>query len=493
VSVRGELAPLLRLRWAQLFVLAALLVVVGTAAMELKFSVLDLDVWWHLKSGDWIVQHAAFPHTGILSRTAADRPWAAYSWGYEVLLSRFYAWFGLLGVGIYGTALTVLVALAVYWMVRSLCGRFWPACLLASVASYAFLFTMMPRPVFFSIMLCCATLTLILQAQGNDHVQTLYWLPLFFLFWVNLHIQFIYGLAIVAVFVAATIGVHLAEHLGVNPELFATPKFRAGTLLGVFGACFLATLIGPYSYHVYGVILGYSRSQLIYSIVQELQPLSFRASNNYVELLLGGAAFVALGWQKKLDLFKLLLLVMANMVAFRTMRDSWFLCVIAAACIADTLGADAEPEPRESPLELGGVLVSVLVILLLFASTTDFTLPGIDRAISGRFPVMASNFVHQNRLPGPIYNTFDWGGFLTWYMPEYPVSIDGRTDLYGDALTKLLVDTQTGAGPYTGNPYLGEARLVLLHRQDGLASALRVDPHYRKVYEDQLTVLFVRE
>jgi hypothetical protein len=33
----------------------------------------------------------------------------------------------------------------------------------------------------------------------------------------------------------------------------------------------------------------------------------------------------------------------------------------------------------------------------------------------------------------------------------------------------------------------------LLHRQDGLASALRVDPHYRKVYEDQLTVLFVRE
>ena len=90
-----EFAPLLCLRWLQLLVLAGLLAVVGVVAFELKFSVVDLDVWWHLKVGDWIVQHAAFPHTGILSRTAANRPWIAYSWGYEVLLSRAYAWFGL--------------------------------------------------------------------------------------------------------------------------------------------------------------------------------------------------------------------------------------------------------------------------------------------------------------------------------------------------------------------------------------------------------------
>jgi hypothetical protein len=461
--------------------------------MQLKFSVLDLDVWWHLKTGDWIVQHAAFPHTGILSRTAANRPWAAYSWGYEVLLSRFYAWFGLLGVGIYGTVLTVLVALAVYGMVRSLWGRFWPACWLATIACYAFLFTMMPRPVFFSIIFTCATLTLILRAQRSAHLRALYWLPLLFLFWVNFHIQFIYGLAIVGVFVAANVAVPVAERIGVKAGFLETPKFSAGASIGVLGACFLATLIGPYSYHIYGVILEYSRSQLIYSIIQELQPLSFRASNNYVELLLAGAAFVAVGWQKKVDLFKLLLLVMASVVAFRTMRDSWLLCVAAAACIADALGAGATAETQEGPLELAGVLACVAVVLSLFGSATDFTMRGLDRAISGRFPVMAVNFVHQNRLPGPIYNTFDWGGFLTWYLPEYPVAVDGRTDLYGDALNQLLFDTQTGAGPYKDNPYLSEARLVLLHRQDGLAAALRVDPRYRKVYEDKLTTLFVRE
>ena len=56
-------------------------------SLALKLTVRDLDNWWHLKVGDWILQNHAFPHTGIFSATAANRPWAAYSWGYEILLS----------------------------------------------------------------------------------------------------------------------------------------------------------------------------------------------------------------------------------------------------------------------------------------------------------------------------------------------------------------------------------------------------------------------
>ncbi len=115
-----ELRPLLRLRWLQLLTLAGLLVMVGVMAFNLKFSVIDLDIWWHLKVGDWIIQHAAFPHHGLFTWTAADRPWVAYSWGYEVLISRAYAWFGLVGIGLYGTLLTLGVAYSVYWMARRL-------------------------------------------------------------------------------------------------------------------------------------------------------------------------------------------------------------------------------------------------------------------------------------------------------------------------------------------------------------------------------------
>src|SRR5208337_3252026 len=85
------LLVLLRIRFLQLCALVALLTGVGVIAFQSKYCVLDADIGWHLKVGDWIIDHLAVPHTGILSRTAANRPWVAYSWGYELMLSRAYA------------------------------------------------------------------------------------------------------------------------------------------------------------------------------------------------------------------------------------------------------------------------------------------------------------------------------------------------------------------------------------------------------------------
>ena len=487
-----EIVLLSRLRLLRMITLTALLVFVGAVAFQLKFSVIDLDIWWHLKVGDWIVRHAAFPHNGILSRSAANRPWAAYSWGYEVLLSRFYTAFGILGIGIYGTLLTLMVAFSVYWMARRLSGSFWMAAGLASLGCFGFLYLMMPRPVFFSIALFSVTLALILESRRSGEVRGLYWLPLIFLLWANLHIQFIYGLGVVGLFVACNVGQRVAARFGVAPAYLRELTLPSGRVFAIFGACVLVTLIGPYSYHLYEVIVAYSQSQIIYSNIKELQPLSFRTYENYVELLLAGTAFFAVAWQKKIDIFKALLLVMACVIAFRTMRDSWFLCVAAVACIAD---AGVEQEQRESDggFALAGVFAGVTIMLLLLAPGMGFSARGLDRAISSMFPVDAVNFVRQKQLPGPLYNNFDWGGFLTWYLPDYPVVIDGRTDLYGEELDNLLLATQNGDSSYRENPYLNEAGLVLLRRRDGLVSALELDPRFRKVYEDQLATVFVRQ
>jgi hypothetical protein len=73
-------------RSLRVLALALLLTIVAAPSFLPKFSVVDSDIWWHLKVGDWIIEHSAFLHTGILSRTAADSPWMAYSWIYKVLL-----------------------------------------------------------------------------------------------------------------------------------------------------------------------------------------------------------------------------------------------------------------------------------------------------------------------------------------------------------------------------------------------------------------------
>ncbi len=492
MSTAQELRGLLRLRGLQWFALAMFLAAVAWRSFQLKFSVLDLDIWWHLKVGDWIVQHLAVPHTGILSRTAADRPWVAYSWGYEVMLSRAYTWFGLLGVGVFGTLLTIAIAFAVYWMARRLSGQFWISCLLAAVTCSAFLFDMMPRPGFLSMVLFTVTLTLILNAQRSGQVRTLYWLPPIFLCWANLHIQFIYGLFLLGLLLGVNLIERAAARLEIETTFLAPPTLPSWALTAVFGACLMATLIGPNSYHVYGVIADYSRAKVPYSMIVELQALSFRAYSNYVELLMAGAAFYMVGWRNRIDLFKLALLVIASVVAFRTMRDAWFLCIPAAACLADAPVEDSARETQETPFELAGVFAMAALAMLLFAREADFTTRGLDRAITGTFPVKAVNFLRRNPQPGPLYNTFDWGGFLMWYMPQYPVAIDGRNDLYGDEMDERFYRTQSGDLSYKTDPSLNQADVILLRKTDGLVYSLNLDPNFERVYEDELATVFVR-
>jgi len=492
MSVAQELRGLLQRRPLQMLVLAGLLTAVAGRALLLKFSVLDLDVWWHLKVGDWIVEHRAFPHTGILSRTARDRPWAAYSWIYEVLLSRAYAWFGLVGVGVFGTLLTLAVAYAVYWMIRRLSGKFWVACILGTVTCSAFLFNLMPRPVFLSMILFAVTLTLVLESQRAGRAEILYWLPLVFLVWANCHIQFVYGIFAVGLFTGVHLLQQLRTHFGAVPDFALPSRLPALKLLLIFAACVLATCLGPYSYHLYAVIFAYAGSKFPYTFIREFQALNFRAYSHYVELLLAGAAFFALGRQKRVDLFKLALLAVASVVAFRTMRDSWFLCIAAAACIADSWGEGLVHESSETLPEKAAVAAVVALLLFLFARNSSFDTLGLDAAMSSVFPVKAVNFLRQNPQPGPLYNTFDWGGFLTWYMPEYPVAIDGRTDLYGDELDMRFFDSERGDDSYISDPYLNESGVVLLQKQKPLAAVLSADQRFQMIYEDRLAVVFVR-
>lgn len=492
MSALDEFRGLLRLRALQLSTLGVLLALVGWHSFKVKYSVLDLDIWWHLRVGQWIVEHRAFPHTGILSRTAADRPWAAYSWGYELLLSRAYDWFGLVGAGVFGTLLTIAVAYAVYWMVRRLSGNFWVGCLLGAVTCSAFLFNLMPRPVFFSMILYAVTVTLLLGAQRTGRIQLLYWLPLVFLLGANLHIQFIYGLFVVSLFVAANLAQQAAEQLGLELDFLRPTSLPAKALVAVFIVCLLATCCGPYTYNLYFVIAGYVTAKFPYTFIREFQAITFRAGSHFIELLLTGAAFFALGREKKLNLFKLVLLVAAAIVGYRTMRDTWFICLAAAACIADSLAAE-EPERGESAVEKTGLAVALALALLLFANNSGFNMKGLDSAVSSFFPVNAINFLRANPQPGPLYNTFDWGGFLTWYMPDYPVAIDGRTDLYGDEIDTRFFKTQNGDASYVEDPYLNECHLILLSTKVPLASVLMQDSRFHLIYQDALTVVFVRQ
>jgi hypothetical protein len=482
----------LRNRWVQLSALALFLAGIGVYSLVTKYAVTDPDNWWHLKVGDWILHYSALPHSGILSRTALTHPWVAYSWGYEVLLSLFYSWFGLLGTGILATLLTVGVGAAIYGMLRRLSGRFWLSAILAAITCASFLFNGAPRPVFFSMILFCVILTLLFEAQRTARVQLLYWLPLIFLVWTNLHIQFIYGLFAVFLFVGVHLALQLLTALNIHLDFLLPSKLPAAPLIAIAVLSGLATVLGPNTYHPYVVVLAYTKAKFAYKVISELQPLPFRLWSNFLELFLAAAGFYAVGWQKKIDAFKLALLAVGSVVAFRTMRDAWFVIFPAVACIADLPSPETSSRRTEPWRDLAIVGVATVLLLFLAAPFAKFSTRELDRAVSDNFPVDAVNFLRRSSFSGPLYNNLNWGGFLMWYLPELPVAIDGRNDLYGDQLDELFYNSESAGPSYETDPYLQNAGLVILESRIPLSKILTIDPRFRLVYRDQIATVYAR-
>ena len=284
----------------------------------------------------------------------------------------------------------------------------------------------------------------------------------------------------------------IVEHRKWAPAWLQLSRLPAATLAAAFAACLIATCIGPYSFHLYSVILSYAHAKAPYRMIMELQPLSFRAGSHYAELLLMVLAFLAVGRQKQVDIFKVLLLSIAGAVAFRTVRDAWFICIPAGACIADSYAEAHQPEPRETWWQTAGVVAAVAGLLLLWAPSVDFTTRALDRAISAYFPVNAVNYLRKNPTPGPLYNSLDWGGFLAWYMPDQLVAIDGRTDLYGDEMDMRFFNTINGLQSNANDPYFNQARTLILQRISPLANWLQTNPDFQMAYQDDLTVVYVR-
>ncbi len=486
-----ELRALGRRQAVQLTALGGLFGLFLYFSLATRGYLLDPDIWWHLKVGDWIVVHKAVPWAGILSRTAANKPWVAYSWGFEVILSRIYAWFGLVGFAYYGVLLGQMVSASLFGVCYAISGRFWRSWLLTLLGTLAFAYSLYPRPVFFSMALFAVMLYMMLRAKRSGRIAILYWLPLMFWVWANLHIQFIYGLATLGLMTTVELALHLAARFGWPLTGVEVPSLPLGKLLGILAACFAAACIGPYGYYLFVVVAKYSKATQTYFVIQELQSPSFTSYTYFIFLFVIMAAFYVLGKRERVDVFRLALLTVATVLSFRTVRDAWFAAIPAALFLADVPKHEEDATERIGMPTFAGFTAAMALFAVLLGSNMGFTARGIDYMVSQEYPVDASNFVRRLHPPGPLYNDFNWGGFLTWYMPDYPVEVDGRNDLYGDEFVAKHIIFNSG-DKTEGDERLDESNVLLLSANSSLAKLLKQDKRFQLVFEDRLADVYVK-
>jgi hypothetical protein len=483
-----------------------LLIVVGLYAYPVSLlmrPMLDADIWWHLATGKWIVEHQDVPRTDPFSAFGMGKDYVAYSWLYELAFYKFYQWLGLTGLLLFRLALCGAVLVAIHRFVVLREPRILWSTALTALAFIALTNLLYERSWMFSLLISLLTLEVVLRLRDGTAGRAVWLLPVAFALWVNLHVQFVYGLVLLALACAAPLGDALLKRptSGRWADTFGTPAWKR--LVTLTAACAAATLANPYFVHFYSVVATYSSQSVPYQVENEFKSLSFRHHADWTFLALALLGAVALGRRlARVSVFDVLLFAGAAVLSFRARRDIWLLIFVDLALCTGGLA----PSPRHAPqlaftgLRVAAVAAAVALLALFLGWQRNLSERGLAAAVDANYPAAAVRDIKDNHYRGPLFNEYNWGGYLIWALPEYPVSMDGRVHVHGDE--RLARHTNTVQGyDWEKDRELMTAGVVLLSNKDmgnpglkpqkPLPSALRLHPHFRVAYEDDLAVVFV--
>ncbi len=455
----------------------------------LNSSVLsDPDFWWHLRTGQWMLAHGAVPTTDPFSSWGAGKPWAAYSWLFELVIYGLYQRFGLTSILIYKVPLLLGILWSVVTLLRRL-GQSFPATIGTTILILLVLTqALTPRPWLLTILFFTWELHLLLHFRQSGNGRCLFWLLPLFALWANVHIQFIYGFIPLGLIVAEPVIEEFLRRPFSMRWVRSALEFRWWWMIP---ACFTATLVTPYHIKLYRPVLEITQQTGVYQFVTELQSMNFRHPAHWIVLGLVLWAAYRLGAQAVRRAFPPLFLLAGVALSFRSTRDAWVAALAAVTILALVRPTTAIVQEQALP-KLGMLAIFLLACGLTFflARRYDLSERALQNEVEKSYPVAATRIVEERRLSGPLYNHFNWGGYLIWRLPNLPVSMDGRTNVYGVERIQRALDTWNGNLGWTTDPELSAAEIVIADVNMPLCSLLRLDQRFELAYEDTVAAVF---
>src|SRR5258707_165588 len=198
----------------------------------------DGDVGWHIRTGEYILDHHAVPHHDLYSFSKPGAPWYAWEWLTDVIDAGLHRWAGLKALVMMSG---VVIALFATTLVRRMIWHgvhMFVAIVVTLVGIGSSWMHFLARPHILTLLLLCTSLW-ILEADRKSPGPRVGWLVPITIVWTNLHGGF---LALIAVLALTAAGTAIEAWMG------RAPLGSAARLRMLTAACGAASLINPYGY-----------------------------------------------------------------------------------------------------------------------------------------------------------------------------------------------------------------------------------------------------
>jgi len=147
--------------------------------------------------------------------------------------------------------------------------------------------------------------------------------------------------------------------------------------------------------------------------------------------------------------------------------------------------ANANAAGGEHPL-INLAILAVMTIATIGLVALDYLTGDKDL---GWQPIDPRALAAVRACDGPLYNHYDQGGYLIWFVPEKPVFVDGRQDPYPLEHVLAAVDVEREKAPYRPLFDRWGIRCVFLPVGSPTVKALDRDGWTTRYRDDKYTVL----
>jgi tetratricopeptide (TPR) repeat protein len=441
----------LALGWLSIGVLFAL--ITFSSSIEIK----DLDLWLHLRMGQWISQHGFVPNYDVLSCTIAGKPWVNHEWLFQIFIYQIYQAFGfdgLISMQSVVVAFTFLVLLFLGYSRQ----RQWLTVftLLMVLMVYQTRFTI--RPDIFSLLFF--VLYIYILALHINKRFALYALVVLQILWTNMHGFFFFGpLLVVVGILAETIKRRLPMPYEWNTVGRLTDG-EYGALKKMLPVLILASCVNPLTFKGAWYPLGVffhlgGDSKIFFSHILELQrPIEAANiwSDRYLQykILIILSTFSFVFNRRKIDISSFLVWAIFLGFSLAAIRNLIFFA--AAAYMVLMVNVISLSWEALVPLSFSSLrfkhITGIACKLCLIAWIINY---GMQIMLNGYFdfdtynrkseffgvskrvyPYKAVDFLLRHQIKGNFFNDFNSGAYLIGRTyPNIRVFIDGRTEVYG--------------------------------------------------------------
>ncbi|HUH97625.1 MAG TPA: hypothetical protein VLZ89_09725 [Anaerolineales bacterium] len=453
----------------------------------------DADMWWHLRAGQVMWQSQAILLRDTFSYTRFGQPWTNAFWISEVV---FYLLYRLGGY----PALTLLVALTgaatFYSLFRRMPGDPFVKAFLIVLATLTAAPIWSPRPQIFSFFIL-ALLDGWLERIGRDRRGSLWILVPLFALWANIHGGWIWGFLLLAAYLG---GIAL-DGLRKEKRGAAADRPFLFRLMGWSLAAALAIGLNPNGISIWR--LPFYTASVSMQIQEWASPDFHQMEFQPMLWMLFLLMITAVLARPKMDWASLLKVMGFAYLTLVSERNLAPFAIIAAPILAEWTNGAIEniksdlgiAARRAAPPLLSGKagailntgLLAVIGLTVIGRAYLVSTPAQVDQGV----PVNAVRWLKDNPTGGPLFNSYNWGGYLAWSLPQSPVFIDGRADLYGNELIDewwSVVD-----GTPQGFAVLDKWNIRTIFVEPGWP-VVRMLPAagWREAYQDNMAVIFVR-